>query len=102
MSSMNGCAVKRRREEEETTTGKRYFDLNIQFSPPLPTTEPMPSITYASPDYRPPPPAVMPLWLQPTASSFAEEDSEDEPALLTPQNNAAHASYWTRHEPMSS
>jgi hypothetical protein len=67
---------------------KRYFDLHTQFSPdqPLPQKD-LPAITYASPDYRPPPRAEVPLWLQPmnTASSpMTEDESEDESVLLTP------------------
>lgn len=68
---------------------KRYFDLHTQFSPdqPLPEKD-LPAITYASPDYRPPPRTEVPLWLQPmntgASSPMTEDDSEDETVLLTP------------------
>lgn len=66
---------------------KRYFDLHTQFSPnqPIPQKD-IPAITYASPDYRPPPPTGTPLWLQPVAanSPMTEDDSEDDSVLLTP------------------
>ncbi|OBZ82984.1 hypothetical protein A0J61_08970, partial [Choanephora cucurbitarum] len=70
-------------------TTKRHFDLNTQFSPEEPKQEPLPAITYASPDYRPPPPTETPLWLQPmpsNANSPMTEDgySEDDNVLLTP------------------
>jgi hypothetical protein len=58
--------------------------LNTTFSPDVPKEKNLPAITYASPDYRPPPPTETPLWLQPitTHSPMTEDDSEDE--LLTP------------------
>jgi hypothetical protein len=68
---------------------KRYFDLHTQFSPDQPISQKnIPAITYASPDYRPPPPTETPLWLQPVAanSPMTEDDSEDDSALLTPSH----------------
>ncbi|GAN06092.1 hypothetical protein MAM1_0111d05569 [Mucor ambiguus] len=70
---------------------KRYFDLHTQFSPDQPAQKELPAITYASPDYRPPPPAELPLWLQPMSvnSPMTEDDSEDDSALLTPSYQLA-------------
>ncbi|KAI8992360.1 hypothetical protein BDB01DRAFT_778198 [Pilobolus umbonatus] len=69
---------------------KRYFDLHTKFSPDLipAPQEHLPAITYASPDYRPPPSNVTPLWLLPVnaASPFTEDDSEDD-TLLTPSSS---------------
>ncbi|CAO3660300.1 unnamed protein product [Rhizopus stolonifer] len=71
---------------------KRYFDLNTKFSPvETPKDKDLPSITYASPDYRPPPTSEVPLWLQPVAASPAtEDDSEDDTPLSTP----IKSEYW--------
>ncbi|KAI9469083.1 MAG: hypothetical protein EXX96DRAFT_590387 [Benjaminiella poitrasii] len=83
-------------EEQEHFMAKRYFNLHTQFSPNQPLDEKnLPAITYASPDYRPPPPNEAPLWAQPVYSatptaansplSTTEDDSEeDDSALLTP------------------
>ncbi|KAI8079071.1 uncharacterized protein B0P05DRAFT_108254 [Gilbertella persicaria] len=87
------------------SSAKRHFDLSTQFSPDVPKQEPLPAITYASPDYRPPPPTETPLWLQPmpsTANSPMTEDDyfEDDNALLTPslqklqQQQEQEKSYW--------
>lgn len=79
---------KRRMDDDEPTTAKRFFDVNTQFSPdqPLPQQS-IPAITFASPDYKPPPRDEVPLWLQPVnaaASPMTEDESEDETVLLTP------------------
>ncbi|KAF1805312.1 hypothetical protein FB192DRAFT_1362274 [Mucor lusitanicus] len=78
-------------EDEEPIVTKRYFDLHTQFSPDQPPQKELPAITYASPDYRPPPPAELPLWLQPMSanSPMTEDDSEDDSALLTPSYQLA-------------
>jgi hypothetical protein len=70
------------------TTAKRYFDQQTIRSPSQPAPEnPLPSLTYASPDYRPPTQDNA-LWLQPinTNSPMSEDDSndEDDPMILTP------------------
>ncbi|KAI9320567.1 hypothetical protein BX666DRAFT_2024209 [Dichotomocladium elegans] len=60
------------------------FGADQTMSPSLPST--LPSITYASPDYRPPPRSDA-LWLQPVHPSpvtMMDEDLTDEEALLTP------------------
>ncbi|KAI8890767.1 hypothetical protein K501DRAFT_142609, partial [Backusella circina FSU 941] len=67
---------------------KRYFDQQVITSPTLPVSEKtLPSITYASPDYRPPTQENA-LWLQPinTYSPMSEDDSndEDDAMILTP------------------
>ncbi|KAI9356896.1 hypothetical protein BD770DRAFT_389524 [Pilaira anomala] len=53
----------------------------------------LPAITYASPDYRPPPPPSnhTPLWLQPMqpTSPMTEDDSEDES-----QGGKPSVDYW--------
>ncbi|CEI92113.1 hypothetical protein RMCBS344292_06384 [Rhizopus microsporus] len=95
---------------------KRYFDLHTQFSPvEVPKHTTLPAITFASPDYMPPPRSEVPLWLQPVpkttintttttynsnnASSPATEDeSEDDGPLLTPlflqQQEKNTNEYW--------
>ncbi|KAI8370989.1 hypothetical protein BD560DRAFT_396555 [Blakeslea trispora] len=114
-NSMPRTSSKRRMDEDDNDTGyqqsltststtKRHFDLNTQFSPEEPKQEPLPAITYASPDYRPPPPTETPLWLQPmpsNANSPMTEDgySEDDNALLTPslqklQQQQDDKPYW--------
>ncbi|KAF7722431.1 hypothetical protein EC973_003133 [Apophysomyces ossiformis] len=80
-------------ELEESTTLKRLNDVDKLFDPSASQSSPqneLPPITYASPDYRPPPRQDA-LWLQPihapTAPTVMEEDSTDEddaPVLLTP------------------
>ncbi|KAG2208233.1 hypothetical protein INT47_006088 [Mucor saturninus] len=103
-SVQNQRAPKRRmdEEDEEVIVTKRYFDLHTQFSPDLPAPEKdLPAITYASPDYRPPPPKETPLWLQPVAapSPMTEDDSEDE-SVMTPsyqhqqKTNKPLPGYW--------
>ncbi|KAG1463333.1 hypothetical protein G6F56_005305 [Rhizopus delemar] len=90
------CSIKRRMEDNEDeivfNDTKRYFDLNTKFSPvEAPKDKDLPSITYASPDYRPPPTSEVPLWLQPVAASPAtEDDSEDDTPLSTP----VKSEYW--------
>ncbi|KAI8358437.1 hypothetical protein EDC96DRAFT_514335 [Choanephora cucurbitarum] len=112
---MPRTSSKRRMDEDDNDTGyqqpstsafttKRHFDLNTQFSPEEPKQEPLPAITYASPDYRPPPPTETPLWLQPVpsnANSPMTEDgySEDDNVLLTPslqkfQQQQDDKTYW--------
>ncbi|KAI8082029.1 hypothetical protein BDF21DRAFT_416972 [Thamnidium elegans] len=83
------CSSSKRRMDDgddEPIVTKRYFDLHTQFSPnqPMPEKD-LPAITYASPDYRPPPPTDTPLWLQPmnATSPMTEDDSEDE-SVITP------------------
>ncbi|KAG0744618.1 hypothetical protein G6F57_004809 [Rhizopus arrhizus] len=88
-------SVKRSRMDDEDESivindnNKRYFDLHTQFSPVETSKEKiLPAITYASPDYRPPPRAEVPLWLQPipaaATSPATEDESEDDAPLLTP------------------
>lgn len=55
---------------------------------------PLPSITYASPDYRPPPRSDA-LWLQPVqpappSNMMMDEELTDEEALLTPLPSMQH------------
>ncbi|CDH48650.1 predicted protein [Lichtheimia corymbifera JMRC:FSU:9682] len=60
--------------------------VDMATSAPQQQKAPLPSITYASPDYRPPPRSDA-LWLQPAPSStlmMMDEELTDEEALLTP------------------
>ncbi|KAI8987821.1 hypothetical protein BDF20DRAFT_852376 [Mycotypha africana] len=86
LNERRACKRRINEDEEEPVIAKRYFDLNTQFSPDQPVQKVLPAITYASPDYRPPPPTETPLWLQPVNanSPMTEDDSEDDAALLTP------------------
>ncbi|KAG0171024.1 hypothetical protein DFQ30_001644 [Apophysomyces sp. BC1015] len=80
-------------ESQEYSTVKRLNDVHKLFNPSATELAPqsdLPSITYASPDYRPPPREDA-LWLQPinpvSAPTMMEEDSTDEDeaqVLLTP------------------
>jgi hypothetical protein len=70
------------------TTTKRLNDLSQQFNPNNAPPKPeitLPSLTFASPDYRPPPRPDA-LWLQPVPSSTStpmmEDDSTDEDDVL--------------------
>ncbi|KAI8330310.1 hypothetical protein BC941DRAFT_440781 [Chlamydoabsidia padenii] len=66
---------------------KRLNALSQQFSPnnePLKPEVALPSLTFASPDYRPPPRSDA-LWLQPVPNSsmaIMEDDSTDEDDVL--------------------
>lgn len=69
------------------TTTKRLNDLSQQFNPNNAPPKPeitLPSLTFASPDYRPPPRPDA-LWLQPvpsTTTPMMEDDSTDEDDVL--------------------
>ncbi|KAI8384428.1 uncharacterized protein BYT42DRAFT_562521 [Radiomyces spectabilis] len=97
------CKRKLEDNDEEEFILKRFNDISARLTSVAQTTPDsnLPSITYASPDYRPPP-RTDALWLQPvpTATPAMEEDSTDEDdtqSLMTPsyQNEAFIDRSWT-------
>ncbi|ORY97597.1 hypothetical protein BCR43DRAFT_523739 [Syncephalastrum racemosum] len=96
-------ACKRRMDDEDDIETKRFVDderKQTDLSSVAPAQSSLPSITYASPDYRPPPRADA-LWLQPqhtsTPSMTMDEDLTDEDdmaqSLPTPSSSSSQHSH---------